>query len=114
MTLPNIQSQHPDIHAEFVEASELERQASELLQKANQTRINAVEQLRMRQGWSKSHLAKVIGFQPQFIFRILQGKYPMKAEYLERVNVGLNVKDHSPIGAVGASKPESDSAAPIG
>jgi ActR/RegA family two-component response regulator len=25
-----------------------------------------------------------------------------------------NVKDHSPIGAVGASKPESNSAAPIG
>jgi len=25
-----------------------------------------------------------------------------------------NVKDHSPIGAVGASKPQSDSAAPIG
>lgn len=90
MTLPNIQSQHPDIHASFSEASEMELQAKDILQRANQTRINAVEQLRMRQGWSKSHLAKVIGFQPQFIFRILQGKYPMKAEYLEKVDAGLN------------------------
>ena len=90
MLLPNIQSQHPDIHASFVEASELEHQAAELLEKANQTRINALEQLRMRQGWSKSHLAKVIGFQPQFIFRILQGKYPMKECYLEKVDVELN------------------------
>jgi len=90
MTLPNIQSQHPFIHTEFVCASNLERQAAELLKKANQTRINAVEQLRMQQGWSKSHLAKVIGFQPQFIFRILQGKYPMKECYLEKVDAGLN------------------------
>lgn len=92
MTLPNIQSQHPDIHAEFVKASDLERQASDLLEKANQTRINALEQLRMRQGWSKSQLAKVIGFQPQFIFRILQGKYPMKAGYLEKVDAGMNTQ----------------------
>lgn len=93
MTLPNIQSQHPDIHAEFVEASDMERQAKDILQRANQTRINAVEQLRMRQGWSKSHLAKVIGFQPQFIFRILQGKYPMKECYLEKVDAWLNDPD---------------------
>jgi ribosome-binding protein aMBF1 (putative translation factor) len=92
MTLPNIQSQHPDIHDSFSEASNLERQAAELLEKANQTRINVVEQLRMRQGWSKSHLAKVIGFQPQFIFRILQGKYPMKECYLEKVDAGLNTQ----------------------
>lgn len=90
MTLPNIQSQHPFIHAEFVCASNLERQAAELLKKANQTRINALEQLRMCQGWSKSHLAKVIGFQPQFIFRILQGKYPMKECYLEKVDAELS------------------------
>lgn len=90
MNLPNIQSQHPDIHAEFVEASDMELQAKDILQRANQTRINAVEQLRMRQGWSKSHLAKVIGFQPQFIFRILQGKYPMKECYLEKVDAWLN------------------------
>lgn len=95
MNLPSIQSQHPDIHDSFVEASELERQASELLKKANQTRINALEQIRKRQNWSKSHLAKVIGFQPQFIFRILQGKYPMKECYLEKVNAGLNAKDQA-------------------
>lgn len=93
MILPNIQSQHPDIHEDLLFASNLERQAAELLKKANQTRINAVEQLRMRQGWSKSHLAKVIGFQPQFIFRILQGKYPMKECYLEKVDAGLNGMD---------------------
>jgi len=34
MTLPNIQSHHPFIHAEFVCASELERQAADLLKKA--------------------------------------------------------------------------------
>lgn len=90
MNLPNIQFQHPNIYDSFIEASELERQAAKLLEKANQTRINALEQLRKQQGWSKSHLAKMIGFQPQFIFRILQGKYPMKAEYLERVDAGLN------------------------
>ena len=90
MNLPNIQSQHPDIHAEFVESSDMEIQAKDILQRANQLRINAVEQLRMRQGWSKSHLAKVIGFQSKFIFRILQGKYPMKEGYLEKVDAGLN------------------------
>ena len=98
MTLSNIQSQHPDIHDSFSEASNLERQAAELLEKANQTRINAVEQLRIRQGWSKSHLAKVIGFQPQFIFRILQGKYPMKECYLEKVDAGLNNQGQPPEG----------------
>jgi hypothetical protein len=94
MTLPNIQSQHPDIHASFVEASDLERQASDLLKRANQLRINALEKIRMRQGWSKSHLGKVIGFQPEsrFIFRILQGKYPMKAGYLEKVDAGMNAQ----------------------
>lgn len=92
MTLPNIQSQHPDIHASFVEASDMELQAKDILQRANQLRINSLEQLRIRQGWSKSHLAKVIGFQPQFIFRILQGKYPMKECYLEKVDAGLNTK----------------------
>ena len=35
------------------------------------------------------------------------GPHPGRAEL-------ANVKDHSPIGAVGASKPESNSAAPIG
>ena len=93
MNLPNIQSQHPDIHTKFVEASDLERQAAELLKQANNKRINAIEQLRMRLGWPKSHLAKVIGFQPQFIFRILQGKYPMKKCYLKKVDTELNVKD---------------------
>lgn len=96
MTLPNIQSQHPFIHTEFVCASNLESQAAELLKKANQTRINALEQLRMQQGWSKSHLAKMIGFQPQFIFRILQGKYPMKECYLEKVDAGLNNQGQPP------------------
>jgi len=92
MTLPNIQAHHPFIHAEFVCASELERQAADLLKKANQTRINALEQLRMQQGWSKTKLASVIGFQPQFLHRILQGKYPMKEKYLEKVDAGLNVE----------------------
>jgi hypothetical protein len=90
MTLTNIQTHHPFIHTEFVCASELERQAADLLKRANQTRINALEQLRMQQGWSKTKLASVIGFQPQFLHRILQGKYPMKAAYLERVDAGLN------------------------
>lgn len=96
MNLPSIQSQHPDIHASFVEAFDMELQAKDILQRANQLRINALEQIRKRQNWSKSHLAKVIGFQPQFIFRILQGKYPMKECYLEKVDAGLNVSDQAP------------------
>ena len=95
MTLPNIQSQHPDIYEDLLCASELERRAAEVIKQANSKRINALEQLRMRQGWSKSHLAKVIGFQPQFIFRILQGKYPMKAGYLERVDAVMNAADET-------------------
>jgi len=105
MTLPNIQTHHPLIHAEFVCASELERQAADLLKKANQTRINALEQLRMQQGWSKTKLASVIGFQPQFLHRILQGKYPMKAAYLERVDAGLNDQAHGAAG--GGNQPQT-------
>ena len=92
MTLPNIQSQHPDIYEDLLCASELERHAAEVIKQANGKRINALEQLRMRQGWSKSHLGKVIGFQPEsrFIFRILQGKYPMKEGYLEKVDAWMN------------------------
>ena len=94
MTLPNIQSQHPDIYEDLLCASELDRHAAEVIKQANGKRINALEKLRMRQGWSKSHLGKVIGFQPEsrFIFRILQGKYPMKARYLERVDAGMNTQ----------------------
>ena len=96
MNLPNIQSQHPNIYSEFIRSCELEQEAANLIKQSQQIRINALNQLRMQLGWTKTLLAKTIGFQAQFFFRIEQGHYPMKEKYLEKVDEGLNVKLTNP------------------